>query len=134
MKLMVPAVESILMELREELPATRRVLERVPTDKLGWKPHEKSRSLGELAMHVANLPGLAERIANSDEIAAGAAPLSIPKSAAEIRQAFENHAKAAESALSNMTEKTAFEEWRVGFKSKEVIRKQRVAGLRDGMV
>jgi len=36
---------------------TRRVLERVPTDKLSWKPHPKSMSLGELALHVAMSPG-----------------------------------------------------------------------------
>ena len=46
---MTAMVESILNEFREEVPATRRVLERVPADKLAWKPHPKSRSLGELA-------------------------------------------------------------------------------------
>src|SRR5438876_11166594 len=113
---MVPAVESILVELREEVPATRRVLERIPTDKLSWKPHEKSRSLGELAMHVANLPGLAERIANSDEMTPGAVPPPVAKSAADIRERFEQTTKAAESALSDMSEKTAFGEWRLVFK------------------
>ena len=49
---MLSLTESILNEFREEVPATRRVLERVPADKLAWKPHAKSRSLGELAMHV----------------------------------------------------------------------------------
>ena len=40
-----------------EAQTTRRVLERVPNDKLGWKPHAKSMSLGQLAMHVATMPG-----------------------------------------------------------------------------
>lgn len=53
---MAPIVEPILNELREEAVATRRLLERVPTDQLGWRPHQKSRPLGELAMHVANIP------------------------------------------------------------------------------
>ena len=44
---MTALVDSILNEFREEVPATRRVLERIPADKLGWKPHPKSRSLGE---------------------------------------------------------------------------------------
>ena len=50
-------VNDILQELEQESQATRRVLERLPGNKLGWKPHPKSMSLGQLAMHVANLPG-----------------------------------------------------------------------------
>ena len=38
------------------MAATRRLLERVPADRLDWKPHPKSRSLGELATHVTELP------------------------------------------------------------------------------
>lgn len=49
--------EDILQELDHEAIATRRVLERVPEDKLAWRPHEKSFSLGQLAMHVATIPG-----------------------------------------------------------------------------
>ena len=61
---MVPMVESILNEFREEMPATRRVLERIPPDKLAWKPHAKSRSIGELAMHVANIPPWRKELQN----------------------------------------------------------------------
>jgi uncharacterized damage-inducible protein DinB len=50
-------VDDILQELEQEATATRRVLERVPEEKLEWKPHPKSMTLGQLAMHVANLPG-----------------------------------------------------------------------------
>ncbi len=46
-----------VQELEQEAQATRRVLERVPAGQLGWKPHEKSMSLGQLALHVASLPG-----------------------------------------------------------------------------
>ena len=61
------AVQSIRDEFLAEVPAIRRILERVPDDKLAWKPHQKSRSLGELAVHVANIPGLIENIATADE-------------------------------------------------------------------
>ncbi|MGH9442393.1 MAG: DinB family protein [Thermoanaerobaculia bacterium] len=50
-------IKPILDELAREGETTRRVLARVPTDKLSWKPHEKSRSLGDLAWHVASIPG-----------------------------------------------------------------------------
>jgi len=47
----------ILQEFDQEAATTRRVLERVPADKLTWKPHAKSMSLGQLALHVAQSPG-----------------------------------------------------------------------------
>ena len=49
--------ESLIDELSNEAGATRRVLERVPEAKMSWKPHPKSYSLGQLAHHVAVLPG-----------------------------------------------------------------------------
>ena len=47
--------ELLLPEVDQEMATTRRVLERVPDDKLGWKPHDKSWSMAELASHVVNL-------------------------------------------------------------------------------
>jgi uncharacterized damage-inducible protein DinB len=50
-------IEALIQELEQEAETTRRVLERVPGDRLGWKPHAKSMSLGQLALHVATTPG-----------------------------------------------------------------------------
>ena len=50
------SIAAILQEFDHEAKTTRRVLERVPTDKLAWRPHPKSMSLGELAFHVAAAP------------------------------------------------------------------------------
>lgn len=50
--------EPIIAELQHEAATTRKMLELVPQDSLTWKPHEKSRTLGEIAAHIANLPGL----------------------------------------------------------------------------
>ena len=49
--------DALIGELEQEAATTRRVLERVPADKLSWKPHAKSMSLGQLALHVAQIPG-----------------------------------------------------------------------------
>ncbi|MFA4980540.1 MAG: hypothetical protein WC589_23735 [Sphingobacterium sp.] len=46
---------SYLIELDHETKNTKRILERIPDDKLDWHPHEKSMSLGELAAHVVEL-------------------------------------------------------------------------------
>jgi len=51
------AAQAIVQELEQEATATRRLLERVPQGKLAWKPHAKSMSLGQLALHVATIPG-----------------------------------------------------------------------------
>ena len=51
----MPKTEELLTEFDVEMEATRRVLERVPTDRLDWKPHAKSMTIGRLATHVADL-------------------------------------------------------------------------------
>ena len=58
----------VLQEFELESMTTRRVLERVPTDQLTWKPHPKSRSLGQLALHVAIGPGLISQWALQDSM------------------------------------------------------------------
>ena len=45
-------------ELKQESVSTKKILERVPEDKLTWQPHEKSMTLGRLAYHIAELTGL----------------------------------------------------------------------------
>ena len=55
-------IEALIQELEQEAQTTRRVLERVPDDRLGWKPHAKSMSLGQLALHVATTPGMVSEI------------------------------------------------------------------------
>jgi uncharacterized damage-inducible protein DinB len=48
---------ALLPEFDHEMATTRKTLERIPEDKLGWKPHEKSMSLGQLGSHLAEMPG-----------------------------------------------------------------------------
>ena len=131
---MAQTVESLLSEFREEVPATRRLLERVPTDKLGWKPHPKSRSLGELAMHVAGVMGMAERIANANEFSPSGAPPAPPATAEEILEVFERNVRASEEALGKLSEEAGKAEWRFIFRGKELFRKPRVAGLRTNVL
>ncbi len=75
--------ESFLTEFDPEMAATRKMLERLPVAKLDWKPHAKSKSLGELATHVAELPRFGLRI-KSGEFAAGSEKPPALKSAARV--------------------------------------------------
>jgi uncharacterized damage-inducible protein DinB len=59
--------EQFAAELTREAATTRRVLERVPESQLAWRPHPKSMTLGQLALHIAQLPrGIADLLANLD--------------------------------------------------------------------
>jgi uncharacterized damage-inducible protein DinB len=51
------APQWLLSDFDEEIASTRRFLERVPEDRLAWRPHPASATLGELASHIAELPG-----------------------------------------------------------------------------
>jgi uncharacterized damage-inducible protein DinB len=63
-----PSLKQIALgDLNHELSLTRRVLERVPDEHMGWKPHEKSMSLGALATHLSTLPGYGTRTLETDE-------------------------------------------------------------------
>ncbi len=58
--------DHFIMELEQESGTTRNVLTRVPADKLAWKPHTKSMHLGQLAHHIATLPGGIAQMATLD--------------------------------------------------------------------
>jgi uncharacterized damage-inducible protein DinB len=76
--------EAMLTEFENEAKTTRRVLERVPSDKLAWKPHPKSMSLGELALHVAGAPGVIVGWCAQDETNFTGSPNPTPASTDEI--------------------------------------------------
>ena len=65
---MTKMLEPMVNEIQQEAVATRRVLERVPADKLSWKPHPKSMSIGQLALDIASIPGGLSKIAQLDEL------------------------------------------------------------------
>ena len=63
---MARLMDPVVSEFKEEVAITRRCLDRVPEDKLGWKPHPKSMTLGQLAWHVATIPGGLARLLEQD--------------------------------------------------------------------
>ena len=82
-----------------EAARTRRVLERVPTDKLTWSPHAKSMNIGKLAMHIAAIPGRLSAWILTDEFVFSPNPTPEPTSTAEILAA---HDAAVAAAKENM--------------------------------
>jgi uncharacterized damage-inducible protein DinB len=97
---------AFLAEFENEAKTTRRVLERVPSDKLTWKPHPKSMSLGALAQHVAMSPGVICGWALDDvtEFGGGAPP--DPKSTDDIVAAHDQSVARVKDILSKMSDET----------------------------
>lgn len=96
-------IDGILEELSRESVATRRMLERVPQEHLGWKPHTKSKSLGELAWHVAAIPRRMAQICLQDDVdvATVKAP-AMPDSAAGIVESFDQQLAETREMLSGL--------------------------------
>lgn len=94
-------VNAFIQELDNEAATTRRLLERVPADKLTWKPHPKSMSLGQLALHVASAPGVTAEWAIPDvfEFTGRGEGAPQPSSASEILDA---HAKSLSSTKQSL--------------------------------
>jgi uncharacterized damage-inducible protein DinB len=59
-------MDPMLAEFDHEGELTRRLLERIPGEKLDWRPHAKSMSLGQLALHVASIPGDLAKMISAD--------------------------------------------------------------------
>ena len=128
--------DSLLNELYQEAAVTRRVLERVPGDKLEWRPHPKSMSLGQLAMHVASIPGNLSRLVQADEFDASQANFTppSPSSVEEILTAHDESLSAAQDYLDGVDEQTARESWRLTFKGNEVFTAPRGGVIRSLMM
>jgi uncharacterized damage-inducible protein DinB len=114
-------IEALLQELEQEAATTRRVLERVPHDRLGWKPHDKSMSLGQLALHIATVPGAIAEIVQQS-------PFPIPEftqpsatSAAELLPALDQSIARAKELLGQMDEAALAKTWRVVDGDREVL-------------
>ena len=107
--------EPLAAELKQEAATTRRLLERVPEDKLEWRPHDKSMTLGRLAGHVAELPSLLGPLLNAEELdfASGQYTPFNATSVAEILEKFDKNIEVGTEGLKGMTDESAFEKWRL---------------------
>ena len=131
----MPIIDNMLKELDEEAQTTRRVLERVPGDQLNWRPHKTARTLGELAMHVAIVPGaLAELFASPSPAQVPNFADPVPNSSSELLPALEQSIAKAKKALGGMDDDTLTETWRLMKGERELFAVPRVGLLRSVML
>jgi len=126
----------LLQELEQEAVTTRRVLDRVPDGRMSWKPHEKSHSLGQLAMHIAQVPG------GVAEFVARPSPVEVPKfpdppqaqSKAELLRTLDESVAKAKEILTSMDDATSSGTLRLVEDKREIMVLPRAAFLRSIML
>jgi len=127
--------QSMLPEFDHEMANTRKTLDRVPDEKLDWKAHEKSFSMGAVASHLANLPSWTSVSLGMDEfdMSPGGQPVKTPPctSRQEILDTFDKNLAAARQALSEASDEHLLKPWRLLANGHEVLSMPRVAVLRS---
>jgi len=94
--------QGLIAEFENEAKTTRRVLERVPNDKLNWKPHPKSMTLGHLALHIAQAPGTIVEWADKGVTEFTGQPGPDPSTAAEVIAAHDKSVATVKSVLQKL--------------------------------
>jgi uncharacterized damage-inducible protein DinB len=122
--------EPLIAELRTEAATTRRMLERVPEDRFPWRPHERSRTLGEIAAHIANLPGLFLACLDRDDFDRNeyGAPTG---SVADILATFDGNVAAALLTLEGVPDEKWLRPWRYRYGERVIFELPRLVVARS---
>jgi uncharacterized damage-inducible protein DinB len=124
-------IDSVLQELEQEAHTTRRVLALVRDEHLGWRPHPRSRTLGQLALHIAQMSGGIASIAAQPEAQAPQFIDPDPASAAELIPTFDASLEKARELLGRMDDAAVMETWRLKNGDRELFAIPRIAFLRS---
>jgi len=126
--------QNLLAEFEVQAPITRRFLERLPEDKFTWKPHEKSMTAGQLAYHLAFVPGGVVRFVQSNPAEAPDFNFPQPASRQEVLKTLDESVAAVQTLLPKFDDATMRETWRIMAGGREILAQPRVLFLRDIML
>jgi uncharacterized damage-inducible protein DinB len=125
-------VDPILAELDQEAATTRRLLERVPSHKLAWTPHPKSMTLGQLALHIAQVPGtIAGFVAGPVFEMRGDFKQAAAASTAEVLSTLEQSLTKAKEILNGLDDATITSMWTMKSGGKAIMSMPRIAVVRS---
>jgi uncharacterized damage-inducible protein DinB len=124
-------IGQLLSELDEEARTTRRVLGLVRDEHLAWRPHPRARTLGQLALHVAQLWGGVAALAAQSEAQAPTFVDPDPSSAAELIPTLDASIARAKELLGDMDDATVMTTWRLKAGDRELFAIPRIAFLRS---
>jgi uncharacterized damage-inducible protein DinB len=127
--------ETVLPEFDQEMANTRKALQRVPFDKLSWKPHPKSSSFGALAAHIATMPGwgkLTMEVDSFDYAPPGAPPYQAPTFASnqELLDTFDKGVAETRAAIAAADDGKFLAPWTLMAGGKSLMTMPRVAVIR----
>jgi uncharacterized damage-inducible protein DinB len=124
-------VDSMLAEIDQEAQTTKRVLERIPENKLNWKPHPKAFSLGQLALHIASVPGSVAAAAAPDTMEAPTFSQPEAKSRQEVLDTFSKSLATARETLQKMDDARLLSTWSLTKNGKVLMSVPRIAFIRS---
>jgi uncharacterized damage-inducible protein DinB len=127
-------IDGLLAELEQEAETTRRVLQRIPQAHLSWKPHPKSMSLGQLALHVATVPGNVAEMAAKDTMEPPQFVQPEAATASELEPALADSVARAKRALGGFDDAGMAGMWRLTSGGKEIMSMPRIAVVRTIML
>lgn len=127
--------DSLLPEYDHEVATTRKVLERVPDDRLAWKPHDKSMSLGQLATHLATMLSWGAMTVNQSEVDLSG-PYTPPdlRTRADLLASFDREATATRAAIAAKTDPELMAMWSLKRDGKTIFAMPKVAVLRSFVI
>lgn len=127
--------ESLITEFETQAPITRMFLERLPEDKLTWKPHENSMTAGQLALHLARVPeGVVRGAQQNPAQAPDFGTVPSPADLQEILRAFEQSIATVRSVLPKFDDRSMRETWRLMRGDEELVAMPRERFLREIML
>ena len=127
----MPIKDALLAEFDHEMATTRKLLDRLRDDKLSWKPHAKSMSMGGLGTHLSNLPLWAGNVMNEASFDLANTGRSQERtSRAEILNAFDEHTKNARQWM-DKTDAEYTSRWSLLRGGQEMFSLPRIAALRS---
>ncbi len=126
--------QSLLAEFESQAPVTRKFLERLPEDKLTWKPHAKSLTAGQLAFHLATVPGGVVRGAQNDSIQVPEFKFPQPATLNEILRTMDESIATVRSVLPQFDDDAMQATWRIFAGTQETLAIPRFRFLRDIML
>jgi uncharacterized damage-inducible protein DinB len=127
--------QALLAEFEVQAPVTRKFLERLPEDKLTWKPHNKSMTAVQLAYHLASVPGgIVRFVQNNPAQAPESFHFPQPASREEILKTLEESIATVRSVLPKFDDRAMKETWRMVAGGQELLAQPRAESLRDLML
>ena len=126
-------IDSLIMEFEREAQTTRKHLERLPNDKLDWRPHEKSFTAGALASHITDLARWGGAIFNHEEFDFDPATYKPYQagSVADLLKTFDDNVRNAKQAMAAVADESLMQPWRFKIMGRVRFERPKALAFRD---